>query len=907
MSRAAADLGCRIFALTGGEPLVHPELDRVLDGLLGIDGTEVAILTNGMSLDRRPHLHQGELAERVHLQVSVDGLRERHDRIRGDGAFDRVVTQLQRLSERGRPFTVSMSVNRDNAADMPRVVDLAADLGASHVHFMWYFIRGRAARDTLPDMEALGRVLIEASERAEARGVTVDNVDAVRTQVFSPPGTKHDGGSSGWVSVALGPDGRLYPSPATIGLDELSVEVNGDLAAAWREAEPLRRWREATAAGSDSPWRFLLGGGDPDHSVVHGGTPLGADPYQPMHERLALHLIAREAASCPAGEEAPRLRLKMGDVLERCHTHGPVALTHSNCLLALSSREGITAIKDLYSEAAKTERADIVNPVCYEEPLIRHIPPGFRFRGYGCGSPVQDADIAAGETVVDLGSGTGIECFIASKLVGSTGRVIGVDMLDPMLERAREAAPEVARKLGWANVEFRKGYLEHLPLEDDSVDLILSNCVLNLSMHKRKTFSEIFRVLRPSGRLVVSDVVCEEDPGPAIRNDDALRGECLGGALTQRDLFGLLDESGFELASVLARHPYREVDGHPFFSMTFSARKPSTAAGSVRVMYRGPFSAVVASDGTVLPAGQTVELDAALADEASEQLFVFADGGAVDNADLGQCACLVSPEATSSCCAPSTPEPRSASGCMVCGGELAYSSGEAALACHYCGREERSAMSCPEGHFVCDRCHAEDALSAIESICSASRETDMIALLSQARAHPAINVHGPEHHSLVPAIIVATARNAGFPVPEKALSSAIRRGAKVPGGSCGYMGVCGAASGVGTGFSVLLEATPLTPVSRQQVLSVVGAVTSRLASLRAARCCQRDCYLALRVAAEWAPELVGVSPTAVAPLRCAQIAGNPECLGTSCPLHPGSAARFDRTPLHVLPKEIPER
>jgi hypothetical protein len=155
----------------------------------------------------------------------------------------------------------------------------------------------------------------------------------------------------------------------------------------------------------------------------------------------------------------------------------------------------------------------------------------------------------------------------------------------------------------------------------------------------------------------------------------------------------------------------------------------------------------------------------------------------------------------------------------------------------------------------------------------------------------------------VPAIIVATARNAGFPAPEQALGSAIRRGAKIPGGSCGYLGVCGAASGVGTGFSVLLESTPLTAGARQQVMSVVGEVTAQLASLRAARCCQRDCYLALRVAAERSPRLLGVSPTADSPLRCAQVAANRECLGKSCPLHPGADGQLDASPaLRVTPQ-----
>lgn len=910
IARSASALGCRLFALTGGEPLVHADFDGVVRGLLQLDGAEVAILTNGMTLDARPWIHEGEASRRVHLQVSVDGLRERHDRIRGKGAFERLTARLRDLSDRGRPFTLSMSVNRDNAEDMPRVVELAGEVGASQVHFMWYFIRGRAAGDTLPDMDRMAHLLIESQERARAHGVTLDNIDALRTQVFSPPGTKHDGSSAGWESLTLGPDGRLYPSPATVALEPLAAEVNGDLERAWHEAEPLRRWRAATAASVDSPLRFVLGGGDPDHSFVHSGELVGSDPYLPMHERVALHLIAEEAGAVP-DHGTPGLRIKMGDVLERCHTHGPVALTHSNCLLAVSSQDGITAIKDFYTEAAQSRRDDIVNPVCYDEAAISHIPAEHRFRGYGCGSPVLDAGIGEGETVVDLGSGTGIECFIASKMAGPSGRVIGVDMLEPMLERARTAAPEVTRRLGWDNLEFRHGYLEELPLEDSSVDVILSNCVLNLSMHKRRTFAEIHRVLAPGGRLVVSDVTCEEDPGPAIRNDDRLRGECLGGALTERDLFGLLDESGFELAAVLKRHPYREVEGHPFFSTTFTARKPSAQPTTVRAMYRGPFAAVVARDGTVLPAGQVVELSRDVADAAGEEVFVLEADGRVEGGPPPSCACTIPPESSpqaiaveaasccapapevTSCCAPASPATgteRHESGCLLCGAELAYGGQEATQICEFCGEEHRSAMRCPEGHFVCDACHAADALAAIERICSDGAETDMISLFGRARVHPAISAHGPEHHALIPAIVVTSCRNAGYDAPAGALRSAIDRGAKVPGGSCGYMGVCGAAAGVGAGFAALLEASPLHPVNRQAVLSVVADATRRLSSLEAARCCQRDGYLALQAAAEWAPELLGVSPTASAPLRCEQIALNRECLGRECPLHPSQRA-----------------
>jgi 7,8-dihydro-6-hydroxymethylpterin dimethyltransferase len=240
----------------------------------------------------------------------------------------------------------------------------------------------------------------------------------------------------------------------------------------------------------------------------------------------------------------PGLRLKMGDILVSCGAHGEVALTHTNCLLAAASPDSRTVVKEFYQAAAETTKEDILNPVCYPEEAISHIPKQFRFRGYGCGSPVLDAGLRPGETVLDLGCGAGVECFIAARLVGAGGRVFGVDMLEAMLARAEQGAAGVAATLGYHNLEFRKGYLEELPLPDSAIDVVLSNCVINLSSHKRRTFAEILRVLKPGGRLVIADVVTETEPDPALKNDEILRGECLAGALTQRDLFGMLGNRG---------------------------------------------------------------------------------------------------------------------------------------------------------------------------------------------------------------------------------------------------------------------------------------------------------------------------------------------------------------------------
>jgi len=879
LARQASGLGCRIFALTGGEPLVHRRFPYIARELLALPESRLVLMTNGLLLSQvLPQI--GYDRDRVHLQISVDGLRGRHDRIRGIGSFDRLMEQLRWLQKRGQAYTLSMCVTADNVADMPGVVALAAEHGSRNVHFMWYFVRGRGGADGSVDGGRIFTHLLRAAKIAAARGVAIDNLQALKTRIFAPPGTIHDGSNNAWESLAVGADGRLYPSAALVGIDALATEIGDDLATAWRSSPVLGEIRSATVADLDGPWRFLLGGGDLDHSYLASRRFIGGDPYLPLYEEIACWLI-RQRASLQTVDGPPRLRLKMGDVLESCGAHGAVALLHSNCLLALAGEDSRSAVKDYYGAAATEDRTEILNPVCYDEELIAHIPETYRFRGYGCGSPVIDAHLRPGETVVDLGSGRGVECFIASRQVGARGRVIGVDMLDPMLDAARRGAESVAANLGYNNLEFRKGYLEALPLDDGSVDAVLSNCVMNLSTDKRHAFAEIARVLRPGGRLVISDVVCEEEPDAAIRNDEVLRGECIGGALTQRDLVGILEEAGFAAVRLLKRFPYRVVGGHPFFSLTYQAVKAAPAE-AVRVLWRGPLSAM-APDGTPLAPGSVATLDRMHAELIGEGAFQLDARGSVTNLDLGEsCCCSLPPESRQP--EPSPPATRYKSGCMVCGAPLEYLDREQRLPCHFCGKMGMVSAVCSDGHYVCDTCHAENALQVIERICLTTGATDMLALFEEITAHPAFPDNGPEYHSLIPGVILATARNLGLQVSEETLLAGIRRGGQMAGGSCAYWGICGAATGVGVAFSLLLEANPMKAEARQAVQAAVGQVLAWISALRAARCCRRDSVLALRKAARISSDLLPVTLSAEAAVGCPAHRQKDGCLGRSCPL-----------------------
>lgn len=148
--------------------------------------------------------------------------------------------------------------------------------------------------------------------------------------------------------------------------------------------------------------------------------------------------------------------------------------------------------------------------------------------------------------------------------------------------------------------------------------------------------------------------------------------------------------------------------------------------------------------------------------------------------------------------------------CGACGRPLVYATGPEARKCDICGHEDRTLIYCPVGHYICDLCHSKAAMDILRQVLATTRSNDPAQVLEQVMAHPAVPMHGPEHHSIVPGAIIAAVRNAGYPVPDGAIDKALERAGKVPGGWCGFYGDCGAAVGVGISVSVLTNATPLT-------------------------------------------------------------------------------------------------
>lgn len=304
-----------------------------------------------------------------------------------------------------------------------------------------------------------------------------------------------------------------------------------------------------------------------------------------------------------------------------------------------------TAVEERYAAAARRPEDALCCPVEYDRRYLEAIPQEVIERDYGCGDPSRW--VREGETVLDLGSGTGKICFIAAQVVGPKGRVIGVDMTDEMLEVARRNAPIVAERIGYANVEFRKGRIqdlalnlelldrrlrsepltgtdawlhaerlttelrkEHALVADNSADVVISNCVLNLvdPTSKPRLFDEIFRVLRLGGRAIISDIVSDEIVPETLQRDPELWSGCISGALTETSFLEAFERAGFYGIELVKRdaQPWRTVQGIEFRSVTVRAFKGKQGPCFERkqaVIYKGPFKEVVDDDGHRLRRG----------------------------------------------------------------------------------------------------------------------------------------------------------------------------------------------------------------------------------------------------------------------------------------------------------------
>jgi arsenite methyltransferase len=303
-------------------------------------------------------------------------------------------------------------------------------------------------------------------------------------------------------------------------------------------------------------------------------------------------------------------------------------------------------VLERYSQGAESRQADLCCPVDYDCSLLALLPQEIIDKDYGCGDPSRY--VKNGDIVLDLGSGSGKICYMAAQLVGEQGKVIGVDMNDDMLALARKYQPEMAQKLGSNRVEFVKGHIQDLALnvaamdeylqqnpvlkaqdvsnlstwqekqrikspliKDNSIDLVVSNCVLNLvnDNDKAKMIQEIFRVVKPGGRVAISDIVSDETVPEHLKRDQQLWSGCISGAMQEYEFLQAFSKTGFIAVSYdkWENQPWQVVEGIEFRSVTITAVKPENEPCIDKchaVIYRGPFSEIYDDEGHVYYRGQ---------------------------------------------------------------------------------------------------------------------------------------------------------------------------------------------------------------------------------------------------------------------------------------------------------------
>jgi arsenite methyltransferase len=359
-----------------------------------------------------------------------------------------------------------------------------------------------------------------------------------------------------------------------------------------------------------------------------------------------------------------------------------------------------SSVLERYSQGAQERQEALCCPVDYDGDLLAMLPQEIIERDYGCGDPSRY--VREGDVVLDLGSGGGKICYMAAQLVGRHGRVIGVDMNDDMLALARRHQVEMAARLGGDRVSFHKGNIQDLALDidalahylaehpvsnhadyvamkqwenrqrreqpmiaDASVDLVISNCVLNLvaDSEKQQLVQEIFRVLKPGGRIAIADIVSDRPVSAEMKQDPELWSGCISGAFQEQEFLEAFATAGFDAVCYdkWDAQPWRVINGIEFRSVTLTAVRPAQATDTAdrkSLMYRGPFAAVIDDTGNTWQRGQRVSVSAITHERLTQPGYgeAFIDLSARDN----ETCCAPSTSTSQGCCAP---EPVNGGGC----------------------------------------------------------------------------------------------------------------------------------------------------------------------------------------------------------------------------------------------------
>ncbi|ODS31360.1 MAG: hypothetical protein SCARUB_03527 [Candidatus Scalindua rubra] len=655
----AVILGTTRFYFTGGEPFMRKDIFELIDYVCNHKESELIILTNGILL-------RGETIERIQgfnkellkIQISLDGSKpEINDPLRGRDSFDQIVRGIKNVVKIGYSPTVTTVVTSSNIEDIPEITKLLALLGLKTHHLLWVHKRGRVT-DNGGNFFAPIEKVIEIARKVKAvsskLGISVDNHDSYKFRANSNRGTRYDLGNACYDSMCVYSNGEVYPSASFAGHEGLRCgsileETLGEI---WENSNMSKAFRNATLQNKekcrDCHIKFICGGGDIEHSFFYSDNGFkletdkfpadvgihALDPYCDLHKELVKDVIfelaeaRKKLMDRKTGFSAPVVLRSMGEGALNCglqiadcemenlksEIRNPksVHTLHSNCVLSFDVDKPRSIVREFYGKAAEEPQEELCCPTKNTQEDTGHIPQEVLDRFYGCGSPTIIAKVSEGETMVDLGAGAGIDCFIAAKKVGPRGKIYGIDMTDEMLKVANENKHLVAKNLGYDIVEFRKGFLEDIPVDDGTVDLITSNCVINLSPDKKAVFNEMWRILKDHGRIVISDIVSQEETPPHLKINKQLWGECISGALTEDEFMAYLEQAGFYGLQTLSKVFWKEVKGYSFYSVTLRGYKFEKKEGCVyigqKAIYHGPYKAITDEEGHLFPRNESVEV-----------------------------------------------------------------------------------------------------------------------------------------------------------------------------------------------------------------------------------------------------------------------------------------------------------
>ena len=609
-------LGVKRFYITGGEPFIKEGIFDLIKYITKTKKRELIVLTNATLFDDKKIAQLKKLVgPKLLVQVSLEGPNaEIHDKLRGEGSFDAAVDGIKKLMSIGIIPIVSTAISKLNEKDIAKTSHFLSKLGIQEHNVLWMHAKGRGVdhmNELFVPSDNIAKAMKKLKNEYKEKEIIFDNVESLKVRVRTKRGRKNDLCNNCFEKVCVNSDGNVYPCASLNGDKHFNAGSvrKKSLKEIWLDSKVMQKGRDNSvkdkAECSECYLEYFCGGGCTSHSYYASqvdtgkGSITACDPYCSTYKSLFEEIIWELASEAVAPQDTKeyavptvfnamdsKLPGHFGKGLKAIDKKFDVGCYHCSCVLSVDVEDDeeickpeikghvTKTVKKKFSKAAHAPVADYYCPTGYNPKDLAHIPSEVLDVSYGCGNPAALASIKAGETLVDLGAGGGIDCFIAAKKLGKKGNVIGIDLTDEMVEKARESAKKVGDALGYHNVEFRAGNIMELPVDDNSVDLVISNCVINLTEDKTKVMDEIFRILKPGGRFLISDIVSDKPVPGYLKRDKEMWNACLSGALTDKRFKEAAEGAGFPDVTLKRNYLYKKVEFIQFYSITLKGSKP---------------------------------------------------------------------------------------------------------------------------------------------------------------------------------------------------------------------------------------------------------------------------------------------------------------------------------------------